>query len=103
MRIVFPGQRTWVVKTFVLAGIGAVTQPFWQPYIELYLKKHHNIVIPNTVVTGWVLIAVGVCLYLLSLIINYKEKEGGKKASFRSRILSEVKRLIKNVAKNSGE
>ena len=67
LRIFFPGHKTWLVKTFVLAGLGIVTRPLWEPITLALLNKYVEITIPDYDWAGWVLIVIGVSLYLFNL------------------------------------
>ena len=39
IRIFKPDQRKWIVRIFIVSGIGMISTPFWQPWIEAVLEK----------------------------------------------------------------
>lgn len=67
LRIFFPGHRTWIVKTLILSGLAIVVRPFWEPLIEAYLKDKFGVSVPNIDPAGWVLLALGIILYLVNI------------------------------------
>ena len=68
-----PGLRPWIVKTFILAGIGTLVVPLWFPWADAWIRTQLGIDIANAVdYTGWLLIAVGLILFFYNQHIEEK-------------------------------
>lgn len=78
-RIFKPDQRKWIVRFFIVSGIGMISTPFWQPWIEALLEKEIGINLSYTSIPGWILIAIGLIIYLFN---NWQEKQSKKAPTF---------------------
>lgn len=79
IRIFRPDQRKWIVRIFILSGIGMISTPFWQPWVEAILKKEIGLDLSYTMIPGWVLITIGVVIYFFN---NWQEKQLKKSPTF---------------------
>jgi len=66
LRIFYPSHKTWLVKTLIIAGLGIITRPFWEPILVGLLEKHIEVNVPNADWAGWVLIVIGLAVYVLN-------------------------------------
>lgn len=73
LRIFYPGHKTWLVKTLVIAGLGIISRPFWEPIVVGMLKEYTKIDIPNADWAGWVLLLIGLTVYGLNEWFEYSK------------------------------
>lgn len=76
IQLFWPDLKKWIVRALVLAGLSLIVQPVWEPLLQSALEKYFQlrISIPETEVTGWVLLTVGVLLYLANLHVEHISK-----------------------------
>ncbi len=79
IRIFKPDQRKWIVRTFIVSGIGMISSPFWQTWIEALLEKELGLNFSYTTLPGWILIAIGVLFHLFNI---WQEKQSEKAPTF---------------------
>jgi hypothetical protein len=72
IRIVFPEQRRWLVRAFVLVGLPLVASTFWEPYATALFERHFGVHVPTEVstATGWTLIVLALVIALLNEIAD---------------------------------
>lgn len=58
-------HKSWLVKTFVIAGLGLVLQSLWVSLVEQIFKLDLTSKLPDQI-HGWALILVGVLIFLLN-------------------------------------
>ncbi len=79
VRIFYPGHKTWLVKTLVIAGLGLICRPFWEPILIGLLKDYVELDIPDADWVGWVLLAIGLSVYALNeWIIRFNKAPSSK-------------------------
>ena len=79
LRIFYPNHKTWLVKTLVITGLGIISRPFWEPILTGLLKKYVEVDIPNTDWVGWVLLTIGLAVYVLNELMGIpREKPNAK-------------------------
>jgi hypothetical protein len=80
LRIFKPDQRKWIVRIFITSGIGLISSKFWQPWVEAILEKEFGIDLSYTSVPGWILISIGLLLYIFN---TWQDKEAHKEPTFK--------------------
>ncbi len=75
LRILYPGHKTWLVKTLVISGLSLICRPYWEPILTSLLKNYVELDIPNTDWVGWGLLTIGLTVYTLNEWIG-KSNEG---------------------------
>lgn len=71
IQILRPDLKKWIVRTFVLSGIALLSQRIWEPYLQSALQQYVQLNIPNTEPTGWVLIVIGISLFLFNTFVDH--------------------------------
>jgi hypothetical protein len=79
IRIFKPDQRKWIVRIFIVSGIGMISTPFWQPWIEALLEKEIGLNLAYTAIPGWILITLGLLIYIFN---EWQAKQSAKAPTF---------------------
>lgn len=74
VKVFKPDLRKWMVRTFVVAGIGLLSHRFWEPYAEAILNMTLNINPRTSDITGWIFIVTGVLLFLLNRYDEHSQR-----------------------------
>ncbi|WP_104003253.1 hypothetical protein [Marinobacterium lutimaris] len=79
IRIFKPDQRKWIVRIFIVSGIGMISTPFWQPWIEAILEKEVGLNLSYTAIPGWILIVLGLLIYIFN---EWQSRQSAKAPTF---------------------
>lgn len=66
LRIFYSGHKTWLVKTLVIAGLSIIARPLWEPLVVAHLNKYIQLDVPNSDWAGWILLLIGIPVYVLN-------------------------------------
>lgn len=75
LRIFYPGHKTWLVKTLVIAGLSIIARPIWEPIVASILEQYIKVDIPNSDWAGWVLLLTGIAVYVLNEWFENSKKQ----------------------------
>ncbi|MFC1751424.1 hypothetical protein ACFL2V_21840 [Pseudomonadota bacterium] len=68
LKFFYPQQKTWIVKTLVLSGIGIICRPFWEPILIGLLNTNFGseLNIPDFDWAGWILLVTGIIIFSIN-------------------------------------